>query len=239
GKSLYQGMKNYNGISSVVCHLTNTSGAGSSLYGIGYNSYILTNRHLFRQNNGPLIVQSSHGRFVVKNTLTLKVAPVGKTDIVIIRMPKDFPPFHSRLRFREPHKADRVCLVGAEFQEKYIASKVSEASQIVDDFGGTFGRHWISTNDGDCGLPLVSVQDGFIIGLHSLSSTANIANYFAMIPENFEDTCIKKLDALKWDSHWRYNPNEISWGSLIIHESKPEEPFRIVKEIHGLQVYEQ
>nr|WIW79938.1 polyprotein [Moroccan watermelon mosaic virus] len=239
GKSLYQGMKNYNGISSVVCHLTNTSGSGSSLYGLGYNSYILTNRHLFRQNNGSLIVQSSHGKFVVKNTTTLKVAPVGKTDIVIIRMPKDFPPFHSRLRFREPHKADRVCLVGADFQEKYIASKVSEASQIVDDFGGTFGRHWISTNDGDCGLPLVSVTDGFIIGLHSLSSTANIANYFAMIPENFEDVYIKKLDALSWDSHWKYNPNEISWGSLTIHESKPEAPFRIVKEIHGLQVYEQ
>ncbi len=239
GRSLYFGMKNYNGISSVVCHITNTSGSGCDLYGVGYNSYIVTNRHLFRQNNGSLIIRSHHGQFVVKNTTTLKVAPVGKTDIVIIRMPKDFPPFHSRLRFRRAQKSDRVCLVGAEFQEKSISSKVSEASQIIDDFGGSFGRHWISTHDGDCGLPLVSTQDGFIVGLHSLSSTANIANYFAMFPDKFEEDYIDKLDTLNWSGHWKYNPQEICWGDLTIHLSKPEDPFKIVKDVHSLQVYEQ
>nr|QDA34134.1 polyprotein [Zucchini shoestring virus] len=239
GKSLCNSMRDYNNISSVICALQNTSGGGTSLYGVGFNSFIITNRHLFRENNGSLEVQSCHGKFHVRNTTTLKVAPVGKTDLIIIRMPKDFPPFPSKLRFRAPDAGDKVCLIGANFQEKHLSSRVSESSHISDSFGGSFGRHWISTNDGDCGLPLVSVKDGFILGLHSLSSAKNIANYFAIIPADFEEAYIRKLENLSWSSHWRYNTNEICWGPLKIHDSKPEFPFQISKELNPLQVYEQ
>nr|YP_009667097.1 NIa [Zucchini shoestring virus] len=239
GKSLCNSMRDYNNVSSVICALQNTSGGGTSLYGVGFNSFIITNRHLFRENNGSLEVQSCHGKFHVRNTTTLKVAPVGKTDLIIIRMPKDFPPFPSKLRFRAPNAGDKVCLVGANFQEKYLSSRVSESSHISDSFGGSFGRHWISTNDGDCGLPLVSVKDGFILGLHSLSSAKNIANYFAIIPADFEEAYIRKLESLSWSSHWRYNTNEICWGPLKIHDSKPEFPFQVSKELNPLQVYEQ
>nr|AGY36216.1 polyprotein [Zucchini tigre mosaic virus] len=238
GKSLCNGMRNYNGIASVVCHLQNTSGSGRSLYGIGYNSYIITNRHLFRENNGTLIVKTQHGQFVVQNTCTLKVAPVGKTDIAVIRMPKDFPPFHSRAKFRHMTSTDKVCMVGVDYQENHVASKVSETSNISAG-EGDFGSHWISTNDGDCGCPLVCVSDGYIVGLHSLSSSDGSQNYFAKIPENFEEQILRRLDKLEWSNHWRYNPNSLSWGALKVWESRPEAIFNAKKEIQHLNTFEQ
>nr|URC17558.1 polyprotein [Zucchini yellow fleck virus] len=237
-RCLFAGMRNYSGITSVVCHLRNTSGNGCSLYGVGYNSYIITNRHLFRQNDGELTVKSQHGIFKVKNTTTLKLAPVGKTDMVIIRMPKDFPPFHSRARFRAPKSTDKVCMVGVDYQENHTSSKVSDTSPIGEG-EGEFGGHWISTRDGDCGNPLVCVSDGFIIGIHSLSNSDNSMNYFAKIPENFEENYLKKIEKLAWGNHWRYNPNEICWGALEINNSQPEAIFNVSKKIHTLEVYEQ
>nr|URC17550.1 polyprotein [Zucchini yellow fleck virus] len=237
-RCLFAGMRNYSGITSVVCHLKNTSGNGCSLFGVGYNSYIITNRHLFRSNDGTLTVQSQHGIFKVKNTLSLKLAPVGKTDMVIIRMPKDFPPFHSRARFRAPKTTDKVCMVGVDYQENHIASKISDTSPVGEG-EGEFGKHWISTRDGDCGNPLVCVSDGFIVGIHSLSNSDNSVNYFAKIPEDFEENYLKKIESLEWGNHWRYNPNEICWGALEINNSQPEAIFNVHKKIHTLGVYEQ
>nr|ASV48701.1 polyprotein [Papaya ringspot virus] len=238
GKSLCQGMRNYNGIASVVCHLKNTSRKGKSLFGIGYNSFIITNRHLFKENNGELIVKSQHGKFVVKNTTTLQIAPVGKTDLLIIRMPKDFPPFHSRARFRAMKAGDKVCMIGVDYQENHTASKVSETS-IISEGSGEFGCHWISTNDGDCGNPLVSVSDGFIVGLHSLSTSTGDQNFFAKIPAQFEENVLRKIDNLTWSKHWSYNINELSWGALKVWESRPEAIFNAQKEINQLNVFEQ
>nr|AWT22215.1 polyprotein [Papaya ringspot virus] len=238
GRSLCQGMRNYNGIASVVCHLKNTSGDGRSLFGIGYNSFIITNRHLFKENNGELIVQSQHGKFVIKNTTTLRIAPVGKTDLLIIRMPKDFPPFHSRARFRAMKAGDKVCMIGVDYQDNHIASKVSETS-IISEGTGEFGCHWISTNDGDCGNPLVSVSDGFIVGLHSLSTSTGDQNFFAKIPAQFEEKVLRKIDDLTWSKHWSYNVNELSWGALKVWESRPEAIFNAQKEVNQLNVFEQ
>nr|ATY37425.1 polyprotein [Zucchini tigre mosaic virus] len=239
GKSLCNGMRNYNGIASVVCHLQNTSGSGRSLYGVGYNSYIITNRHLFRENNGTLIVKTQHGQFVVQNTCTLKVAPIGKTDIAVIRMPKDFPPFHSRAKFRHMASTDKVCMVGVDYQENHVASKVSETSSISAG-EGDFGSHWISTNDGDCGCPLVCVSDGYIVGLHSLSSSDCSQNYFAKIPENFEEQVLRRLDKLEWSNHWRYNPNSLSWGGFKgLGESTRSDFIMPRKKIQHLNTFEQ
>nr|QBY26598.1 polyprotein [Papaya ringspot virus] len=238
GKSLCHGMRNYNGIASVVCHLKNTSGSGRSLFGIGYNSFIITNRHLFKENNGQLIVRTQHGKFVVKNTTTLRIAPVGKTDLLLIRMPKDFPPFHSRARFRAMKAGDKVCMIGVDFQENHTASKVSETS-IVSSGTGDFGSHWISTNDGDCGNPLVCVSDGCIIGLHSLSTPDGGQNFFAKIPDQFEERVLRRIDDLTWSKHWSYNVNELSWGALKVWESRPEAIFAAQKEIESLNVIEQ
>ncbi len=238
GKSLCSSMRNYSGITTSICHIKNTSGNGCSLYGLGYNSYIITNRHLFKENNGTLVVQSHHGNFTVRNTTTLKMVPVEKTDIVIIQMPKDFPPFHSKLRFRKATETDKVVMVGLDFQDNHIASKISETSHITVKYGG-FGRHWISTKDGDCGLPLVSPLDGCIVGIHSLSSAQNLANYFAVFPQNFESDYLQKLEALNWSKHWKYNCDEICWGSLRISNSKPEAEFKAVKSINELAVYPQ
>nr|AWJ64339.1 MAG: polyprotein [Ornithogalum mosaic virus] len=243
GKNLNRGLRDYNVISSVVCRLTNESdGHSASLYGLGYGGYIITNRHLFKNNNGTLKVQSQHGDFVVKNTTQLKMTPVGKTDILIIRMPKDFPVLPRRLRFRAPSNEDKVCLIASNFQERYVSSLVSETSSVYPVGNGEFWQHWISTKDGHCGLPLTSTRDGFIIGIHSLSTITNSKNFFASIPSNFEESYLDKLEQQSWISNWKYNPNEVSWNGLKLQENKPDSIFKAMKEVSSLfsdSVYEQ
>nr|AWJ64368.1 MAG: polyprotein [Ornithogalum mosaic virus] len=243
GKNLNRGLRDYNSVSNVVCRLTNESdGHSASLYGLGYGGYIITNRHLFRNNNGTLRVQSQHGDFVVKNTTQLKMTPVGRTDILIIRMPKDFPVLPQKLRFRAPLNEDKVCLIASNFQERYVSSLVSETSSVYPVGNGEFWQHWISTKDGHCGLPLTSTKDGFIVGIHSLSTITNSKNFFASIPADFEQQYLANLDQQHWTANWKYNPNEVSWNGLKLQENKPESIFKAVKEVSSLfsdAVYEQ
>nr|WNS50492.1 polyprotein [Gladiolus mosaic virus] len=243
GKNLNRGLRDYNVVSSVICRLTNESdGHSASLFGLGYGGYIITNRHLFKNNNGVLKIQSQHGDFIVKNTTQLKMVPVGKTDILIIRMPKDFPVLSQKLRFRAPTNDDKVCLIASNFQERYVSSLVSETSSVYPVGNGEFWQHWISTKDGHCGLPLTSTKDGFVIGIHSLSTITNSKNFFASIPANFEEQYLSKLDQQDWTVNWKYNPNEVSWNGLKLQENKPDRIFQAVKEVSSLfsdAVYEQ
>nr|QFZ79333.1 polyprotein [Sweet potato virus G] len=242
-RSLFRGLRDYNPIASVVCQLINTSdGRTSDAFGIGYGCLIITNRHLFKRNNGELIIKSRHGEFHIKNTTQLSMAPCDERDILIIKMPKDVPPFPQRLRFRQPKENERICLVGSNFQDKSITSTVSETSVTCRVNNSHFWKHWIDTKDGHCGLPLVSTTDGNIIGIHSLSNMTNTQNFFAAFPENFEEKYIKSADNLEWVRKWSYNPDEVSWGNLELQKSQPTAPFKISKlisDISSVPVYSQ
>nr|AIN25415.1 polyprotein [Zucchini yellow mosaic virus] len=227
-KSIYKGVRDYNGISTIVCQLTNDSdGLKETMYGIGYGPIIITNGHLFRKNNGTLLVRSWHGEFIVKNTTTLKVHFIEGKDVVLVRMPKDFPPFKSNASFRAPKREERACLVGTNFQEKSLRSTVSESSMTIPEGTGSYWIHWISTNEGDCGLPMVSTTDGKIIGVHGLASTVSSKNYFVPFTDDFIATHLSKLDDLTWTQHWLWQPSKIAWGTLNLVDEQPGPEFCI------------
>nr|QJX60198.1 degron-tvmvS-MCP-cNOT7-tevS-degron-E2A-MCP-tevS-tvmvS-cNOT7-F2A-nTEVp-FRB-T2A-FKBP-cTEVp-P2A-L7Ae-SMASh [Cloning vector pB-5-XOR-degron-tvmvS-MCP-cNOT7-tevS-degron-E2A-MCP-tevS-tvmvS-cNOT7-F2A-nTEVp-FRB-T2A-FKBP-cTEVp-P2A-L7Ae-SMASh] len=459
GESLFKGPRDYNPISSTICHLTNESdGHTTSLYGIGFGPFIITNKHLFRRNNGTLLVQSLHGVFKVKNTTTLQQHLIDGRDMIIIRMPKDFPPFPQKLKFREPQREERICLVTTNFQtggsgsilwhemwhegleeasrlyfgernvkgmfevleplhammergpqtlketsfnqaygrdlmeaqewcrkymksgnvkdllqawdlyyhvfrriskqegrgslltcgdveenpgpgvqvetispgdgrtfpkrgqtcvvhytgmledgkkfdssrdrnkpfkfmlgkqevirgweegvaqmsvgqrakltispdyaygatghpgiipphatlvfdvellkleggsgSKSMSSMVSDTSCTFPSSDGIFWKHWIQTKDGQCGSPLVSTRDGFIVGIHSASNFTNTNNYFTSVPKNFMEL-LTNQEAQQWVSGWRLNADSVLWGGHKVFMVKPEEPFQPVKE---------
>ncbi|WAJ59633.1 polyprotein [Paris potyvirus 4] len=234
-KSTFAGVRDYNPISTSVCHIVNTSdGHTSEIHGIGFGPIIITNQHLFRRNNGELRIRSHHGEFLIKNTTTLKMFPIPKRDIILIRMPKDFPPFPMKLRFREAERGERVCMVGSNFQTKSISSTISETSVIAATPAEGFYKHWISTKDGQCGLPIVSVKDGYIIGIHSLASSVSSTNMLTSIPEAFESNYLEDLHALEWVEKWKLNVSKANWGAINIKNNIPEEPFKISKEITSL-----
>ncbi len=234
-KSTFSGVRDYNPISTSVCHLVNTSdGHSSEIHGIGFGSIIITNQHLFRRNNGELRIRSHHGEFLIKNTTTLRMFPLPKRDIILIRLPKDFPPFPMKLRFRGAERGEHVCMVGSNFQTKCISSTVSETSVIAATPAEGFYKHWISTKDGQCGLPIVSVKDGFIIGIHSLASAVSSTNMFTSFNEAFELEYLDNLDTLAWVEKWKLNVSKANWGAINIRNNIPEEPFRISKEITSL-----
>nr|AQY17504.1 polyprotein [Chilli ringspot virus] len=233
-KSLTRGLRDYNGISKAVCLLMNDSdGCTTTIHGVGFGPLIITNRHLFKRNNGTLTIRSMHGEFKVVNSAAIKVYPVGNCDIVLLKMPKDFPPFPTRLKFRVPQSNDLVCLIGSNFQEKFASSTVSGSSNISHVANSNFWRHWIDTKDGQCGLPLVAQNDGHLLGIHSLTSTHSDQNFFTAFPENFKE-CLDQTDSISWAKGWLYNPNDIGWGSLKLKESNPKGLFRIEKLIEDL-----
>nr|AXQ71378.1 polyprotein [Plum pox virus] len=243
-KSLFRGLRDYNPIASSICQLTNSSGArNSEMFGLGFGGVIITNQHLFKRNDGELTIRSHHGEFVVRDTKTPKLLPCKGRDIVIIRLPKDFPPFPKRLQFRTPTTEDRVCLIGSNFQTRSISSTMSETSATYPVDNSHFWKHWISTKDGHCGLPIVSTRDGNILGLHSLANSTNTQNFYAAFPENFEvDYYLSNNDAANWIKQWRYNPDEVCWGSLQLKRDVPQSPFKICKlltDLEGDTVYTQ
>nr|YP_006405411.1 NIa-Pro [Basella rugose mosaic virus] len=238
GKSIVSGLRNYNPIPSIVCQLTNSSGSDhQTLFGIGYGPLIITNGHLFRNNNGTLLIRSHHGEFTIKNTTQLNIHHVAAKDMILIKMPKDFPPFPQRIHFRGPKADEKACLVGSRFQERHISSEVSDSTIVRPTSPGGFWKHWVSTKDGDCGLPLVSLRDGKIIGFHSLTSTKTDINYFVPFTDNFEEEVLGKLDSITWVKHWRHSSDKIAWNGLSLKEDYPSREFsvsKIISDLNGL-----
>ncbi|QGZ13061.1 polyprotein [Begonia flower breaking virus] len=235
GKSIARGMRNYNPISSCICQLTNSSdGMTQSLYGIGHGPLIITNSHLFKNNNGTLLIKSMHGEFLIPNSTQLLVSHVPKKDMILIRLPKDIPPFPSRLVFRSPVQEEKAVLVGTLFQQKSITSCVSESTTVMSANGSGFWKHWISTKDGDCGLPLVSTRDGAVLGFHGLTSVSGERNYFVPFADNFKESVLASLDDLTWTKHWKHNSDLISWDGLTLCESAPSVKFRTAKLVSDL-----
>nr|QBB78857.1 polyprotein [Wild tomato mosaic virus] len=240
--SLHKGLRDYNNISKLVCKIENTSDAiTTSIHGVGFGSVIISNRHLFKRNNGELKVKSTHGDFKVVNTKELRIHPIEKYDIILIRLPKDFPPFPTKVKFRKPTLTDSVCLIGTNFQERFLSSLVSSFSSTGPVEKSNFWRHWIDTKDGHCGLPLVAQEDGAIVGFHSLTSMSTDKNYFAAVPEDMHDI-LKSVESLEWRKGWLYNPDEIGWGSLKLTTDTPSGMFKIsklVEDLHSTFVQEQ
>ncbi|AFU72533.1 polyprotein [Sunflower mild mosaic virus] len=233
GVSLSRGVRDYNAISSMVCRVTNDSGSSSTtMYGIGYGCYIITNKHLFRENNGRLLITSHHGEYICKNSASLKLSLVPGRDMLLIRLPKDCPPFPSKLKFREPTSEEKAVLVVTNFQEKHLSSMVSESSCVVQREDSPIWRHWISTKDGHCGAPIVSIRDGYIIGSHC-GENPMTSNFFTSIPKDFQNLLNGK-EANEWVSGWKYNIDAVCWGGLSVVNDAPSEPFITAKVVSAL-----
>nr|WGV46811.1 polyprotein [Aconitum potyvirus 2] len=234
-KATYQGLRDYNSISSSICLLENDSdGYTMKIHGIGFGSMIITNQHLFKRNNGSLKIQSHRGEFLVPNTTQLKMYPFEGRDLLLIQMPKDFPPFPQKLKFRLPVSGERVCLIGSNFQEKYISSTVSESSVIAQKDNTSFFRHWITTQKGHCGLPLVSVKDGHILGIHSMTSLEDSSSFFISLPPDIGPKYLQNEENIEWTKKWRLNLELINWGAFKLSNEKPDNLFKLSKDIFEL-----
>nr|CAH2618928.1 polyprotein [Salt wort potyvirus]CAI5383977.1 polyprotein [Salt wort potyvirus] len=235
-KSFMKGLRDYNPIAQTICKLKASSELGSTeMYGIGFGAYIISNHHLFKSFNGSLEVRSHHGTFIVRNMMSLQVRPIEGRDIIIIRMPKDFPVFPQRLHFRQPKSTDRICIVGSNFQEKSISSTITETSPTYPVQRSTFWKHWIATDDGHCGLPVVSTIDGRLLGIHSLANNANSENYYAAFDDDFECNYLRNEKHVEWVRDWKYNPDNVLWGPLKLKQSTPTGLFKTTKIIKDLE----
>nr|ADC55885.1 polyprotein [Freesia mosaic virus] len=235
GKSMCRGLRNYNPVASCICKLVNDSdGIVTTIFGLGYGPVIITNGHLFNRNNGTLQINTHHGVFRVENTTKLQIHHVERKDMVLIRMPTDFPPFPQRLKFRSPVQGEKANLIGSLFQQKNISSVVSETTLVMPANNSGYWRHWVSTKDGDCGLPMVSTSDGYILGFHGLTSTISDRNYFVPFTDNFEEDVLRKIGDLNWKRHWKHSADLIAWDGIKLIEEQPQKIFKTTKLISDL-----
>nr|ASU06681.1 polyprotein [Potato virus Y] len=234
-KSLMRGLRDFNPIAQTVCRLKVSVEYGTSeMYGFGFGAYIIANHHLFRSYNGSMEVRSMHGTFRVKNLHSLSVLPIKGRDIILIKMPKDFPVFPQKLHFRAPTQNERVCLVGTNFQEKYASSIITETSTTYNIPGSTFWKHWIETDNGHCGLPVVSTTDGCLVGIHSLANNKHTTNYYSAFDEDFESKYLRTNEHNEWVKSWIYNPDTVLWGPLKLKDSTPKGLFKTTKLVQDL-----
>nr|UOF93069.1 polyprotein [Amaranthus leaf mottle virus] len=239
-KALMRGLRDYNSIAQTICELKATTETGAcKMYGIGFGAYIISNHHLFKSFNGHLEIRSHHGVFRVPNMMQLQVKPITGRDMIIIKMPKDFPVFPQRIHFRDPEATERICIVGTNFQTKSLSSTVTETSATYSVPRSTFWKHWISTDDGHCGLPVVSTKDGNIIGIHSLANNRNSENYYSAFDEKFEQEYLRNVEHTDWVKNWKYNPDTVAWGPLKLTQSAPSGLFKTTKLIEDLMEYDE
>nr|QEM20992.1 polyprotein [Catharanthus mosaic virus] len=239
GASMVPGVRDYNPISNAVCKLINESdGHKRTLYGIGYGHFIITNRHLFEHNNGKVTVKSKHGEFLIPNSTSLMLLPVPDRDILVIKLPKDFPPFPQKIQFAAPEEGMTVTMVGALFQERSQTPLISPTCTTFRKDESHFWKHWISTKDGQCGTPFVEVKTSAIVGLHSLGSCNSKTNYFVGFPQKFVEEFIIKENTESWRKCWRYNPDQINWGSMNVKRNMPTGLFKISKIPYDLNLEE-
>nr|UQT19420.1 polyprotein [Sugarcane mosaic virus] len=236
-KSMMTGLGDYTPISQQLCLVQNDSdGVKRNVYSIGYGSYLISPAHLFKYNNGEITIKSSRGLYKIRNSVDLKLHPIAHRDMVIIQLPKDFPPFPMRLKFATPSRDMRVCLVGINFQQNHSSCIISESSVTAPKGNGDFWKHWISTVDGQCGLPLVDVKNKHIVGIHSLASTNGNTNFFVAMPDNFNEYIHELVQTNKWERGWHYNPNLISWCGLNLVDSAPKGLFKTSKLVEDLDM---
>ncbi|BBD33993.1 polyprotein [Gomphocarpus mosaic virus] len=230
GKSLMRGPRDYNPVARAICKVKNISdGASLSLFAIGYGSVLIAPGHLFSKNNGSLEVNTSLGLFTIPNTTQLKIHHLKGRDMVLVQLPKDFPPFPRKLRFRHPIENEKCCLVESLFQQKSLSSCVSETTSVMPTEGCFYWKHWISTKDGNCGSPLVSTKDGFIVGIHGLEGKMSEKNYFVTFPDDFETSVLSSIDSIEWTKHWKYNTDKILWGKLSYACDETDAAFKMAK----------
>nr|UZP17409.1 polyprotein [Sorghum mosaic virus] len=234
-KSMMVGLSDYTPISNQLCIIENFSNdVRQCMYAIGYGSYLITPAHLFKYNNGEITIRSTRGLYKMRNSVQVKIHPIEGRDMTIIQLPKDFPPFPQKLKFEMPDRDHRVCLVGVNFQQNFSSCVVSESSVIAPKGNCTFWKHWISTTDGQCGLPLVDVINKSIVGIHSLAATNSKTNFFVTIPERFEEYLNNLVIINKWELGWHYNPNLIAWNGLNLVNSAPSGKFKTAKLVEDL-----
>ncbi|AOC37868.1 polyprotein [Barbacena virus Y] len=238
--SLMRGLRDYNPISHAICQVTSQTEFGSSsMFALGYGPLLIVNHHLFKSYNGTLEIRSHHGVFRIPNMTQLQVRPVQGRDIIVVRLPKDMPVFAQRLRFRSPKNSERVCIVGSNFQEKSISSTITETSSTHHVANSTFWKHWIATDDGHCGLPIVSTTDGCILGIHSLANNKKSENYYTAFDDAFKDNFLDSPDTRQWAKNWKYNAANVAWGHLKLVSDSPKGMFKTTKIIEDLTRHEE
>nr|WJL97673.1 polyprotein [Johnsongrass mosaic virus] len=231
GIAAIHGVANYNPISDNICLLKNDSdGKNIELYGIGYGPYVIAPGHLFESNNGSLHIRSTRGLYKIPNTQALKISAIEGRDIILIRLPKDHPPFTRSIKFSEPDKYDKVIMLRMNFQQNKSIVEFSESS-IIAQQSASFWKHWISTKAGYCGLPLVNTRTKEVVGIHSLKATNNSVNYFTPVNADLIGKLALDIETIQWTKGWKHNMHLLAWDGLHLRNSKPSQAFNTAKEI--------
>ncbi|QIQ28451.1 polyprotein [Spartina mottle virus] len=192
----------------------------NSLRGIAYGNLTILPSHLFNNDRRALTFKTTRGIFVIPEGTEIHVRQVDKLDILILRNPKDMPPFSKKLNFRGPKQGECVFLLD-NTHNSIDARPLMSSQSTVYKSTQNYWVHTVSTKEGQCGTPIVAVSDLAIVGIHTGSSTTRNINYFTALPDDFKTTLEDELS--EWKTNWHFKPDLVDWQGHKIAEEQPSE----------------
>nr|QZR93813.1 polyprotein [Triticum mosaic virus] len=162
------------------------------------------------KDNTKLTIYCSNGVYVMP---VPKVEKMENMDLVVFRMPQDFPPLKRCATIREPKSSDEVTLITGKRTTHGIQLQFSKVVSI-DRKSDTVWKYMIDSVPGVCGGMVMCVEDGCVVGFHSAAAIRNKVSNGSI----FTPVTPQLLDSLQSsEGHlfdWYFNDDLISWKGV-------------------------
>ncbi|QLC36607.1 polyprotein [Stylosanthes mosaic-associated virus 2] len=187
-------------------------------------SKLLMNAHHYTGKQSKHTVFLNHGMYEFSSKV-IKVFTLKGFDVAIIQLPQDIPPARIIKMIREPVPGEKVYMIKV-FRGAGKGDYTITDTSVVNPIKEGLWMHEIETESGECGSPLISVKDKYIVGFHMGRNNLDTSNLFTPVNKEIikalnEDSC--KLPVFEWQ--WDKKTLNITPFDLI--HTSPQSPFPI------------
>nr|QGW63304.1 polyprotein [Cucumber vein yellowing virus] len=182
-----------------------------------------------------LIVTTSRGQFDMGPMEMIKCKKITDFDLVVGQLPKDMQPFKSTNIMRKPKMDEDVVIITLKRDKGKMLIRTSDTSKIykADDKYAHLWVHFIKSESGDCGSPIVALSDSKIVGFHSGMIKDKLGVFLRSVFTPVNDELLRTLgEKSEMNDFWKFNQNAISWNAVI----KTSSLFPVMKDILGVHL---
>nr|WMY99539.1 polyprotein [Sugarcane streak mosaic virus] len=165
----------------------------------------------FKQTSNTLTITTSSGHYTLPRPLVHKIL---NHDLVIFKMPGDFPPMKKISCLRKPNPDDEIVLITTKRTPSGLRTTFSSSFYISEHHSGMM-QYALKSVPGFCGGPVMSIKDGQIIGFHSAARVVNMQDRGSTF------TCVNEevIEVLQSESSqtlipWLFNEEMVQWKGV-------------------------
>ena len=154
-------------------------------FGFRNRMALLVNNHVLGSLGDSLSFFDSGSRKSFRPTVVYRSG-----DLCVLRLPTSFSAGRFGGTFRPPRDGEKVCLMRLTRGDGGGIDAIPSEIAIALKSDTSMFSYRVSTKPGDCGLPVVAVSDGSVVGIHAMGgSISDGCNYF----EPLDDAAVGHL----------------------------------------------